>query len=277
MQTVNIKGQLIDFDTPKVMGILNITPDSFFDGGKYQLQADIERRCEEILEQGADIVDIGAYSSRPGAFHVDAAEEERRLRQSLEWIRKKYPDAVLSVDTFRANISKIVVEEYEADIINDISGGMMDAEMFPTIALLGVPYILMHMQGTPQNMQHNPVYKNLIGDISLFFAEQLKKLSQYGAKDVILDVGFGFGKTLEHNYELLRELKQFELFKLPLLVGISRKSMIYKLLDIEAKDALNGTTALNTIALMNGANILRVHDVKEAVECINLVRQLKNA
>jgi len=259
------------------MGILNITPDSFFDGGKYQLQKDIEQRCEEILSEGADIIDIGAYSSRPGAFHVSEEDELKRLNQSLGWIRSKYPDAVISVDTFRSGVSRRVVNDYAVDIINDISGGMMDENMFATIGELGVPYVLMHMQGTPQNMQSNPQYKNLVGDITLFFAQQIKKLTRLGAKDVILDVGFGFGKTLEHNYELLRELKQFEMFNLPLLVGVSRKSMIYKLLDIMPERALNGTTALNTIALLNGANILRVHDVKEAAECINLVRQLNKA
>ncbi|MCG8578819.1 MAG: dihydropteroate synthase [Bacteroidales bacterium] len=277
MHTINIKGELIELSEPIAMGILNITPDSFFDGGKYQLQKDIEERCEQILSEGGRIIDIGAYSSRPGATHISEEEEVKRLTQALTWIRNRHPDAILSVDTFRASVSQLVVNDFEVDIINDISGGMMDEHMFEMIGQLGVPYILMHMQGTPQDMQLNPVYNNLIGDISLFFAEQLKKLRAYGAKDVILDLGFGFGKTLEHNYELLRELKQFELFDLPMLVGISRKSMIYRLLDIVPQEALNGTTALNTIALLNGANILRVHDVKEAVECINLVRQLKKA
>ncbi|WP_262325960.1 dihydropteroate synthase [Carboxylicivirga litoralis] len=267
----------MELSEPMVMGILNITPDSFFDGGKYQLQKDIEERCEEILSEGAKIIDLGAYSSRPGATHISEEEEVKRLTKALTWIRNKYPHAILSVDTFRASVSELVVNEFEVDIINDISGGTMDEHMFESIGQLGVPYILMHMQGTPQNMQMNPVYQNLIGDISLFFAEQLKKLRAFGAKDVILDLGFGFGKTLEHNYELLRELRQFELFELPMLVGISRKSMIYKLLGVDSQAALNGTTALNTIALLNGANILRVHDVKEAVECINLVRQLKKA
>ena len=274
---INIKGELKSIGNPLTMGILNITPDSFFDGGKYQLQYDIESRCEQILYEGADIIDIGAYSSRPGALHVSEDEELKRLVQALKWIRLKYPNAVISVDTFRASISQNVVNDFEVDIINDISGGMMDDLMFKTIGKLGVPYVLMHMLGTPQNMQNNPKYINLIGDISLFFSKQLKKLTSFGAKDIILDVGFGFGKSLEHNYELLRELKQFELFNLPLLVGLSRKSMIYRLLDILPKDALNGTTALNTVALLNGANILRVHDVKDAVECINLVRQLKIA
>ncbi|WP_430815552.1 dihydropteroate synthase [Carboxylicivirga sp. RSCT41] len=277
MHTINIKGKLVELTDPIAMGILNITPDSFFDGGKYQLQKDIEERCEQILIEGAKVIDIGAYSSRPGAIHISEEEEVQRLTQALTWIRKRHPDAILSVDTFRASVSELVVNDFEVDIINDISGGMMDDRMFEMIGRLGVPYVLMHMQGTPQNMQQNPVYNNLIGDISLFFAEQLKKLRAYGAKDIILDLGFGFGKTLEHNYELLRELNQFDLFDLPMLVGVSRKSMIYRLLDVVPKEALNGTTALNTVALLNGADILRVHDVKEAVECINLVRQLKKA
>ncbi|WP_244828208.1 dihydropteroate synthase [Carboxylicivirga sediminis] len=274
---INIKGELRSLDKPLAMGILNITPDSFFDGGKYQLEKEIIERCEQIINEGGDIIDIGAYSSRPGAMHVSEREEISRLTQSLSWVRKRFPDAVISVDTFRASVSRMVVNDFEVDIINDISGGMMDEKMFVEIGELGVPYILMHMQGTPQNMQMNPTYNNLIGDISLFFAKQVKQARFCGIKDIILDLGFGFGKTLEHNYELLRELKQFELFGLPMLVGVSRKSMIYKLLNILPEHALNGTTALNTVALLNGANILRVHDVKEAVECINLVRQLTKA
>ncbi|WP_234445716.1 dihydropteroate synthase [Carboxylicivirga marina] len=274
---INLKGELKSLSSPLVMGILNITPDSFFDGGKYQLQHDIEKRCEQILAEGGEIIDIGAYSSRPGAIHIDEKEEVKRLTEALSWIRKSFPEAILSVDTFRSSVSQLVVGDFGVDMINDISGGTMDDAMFKTIGELGVPYIMMHMQGTPQNMQLNPNYKDLIGDISLFFAQQVKKLASFGAKDIILDPGFGFGKTLEHNYQLLNELRQFELLGLPLLVGVSRKSMIYKLLDVLPQDALNGTTALNTVALLNGANILRVHDVKEAVECINLVRQLKKA
>ncbi|MCT4646709.1 MAG: dihydropteroate synthase, partial [Carboxylicivirga sp.] len=192
-------------------------------------------------------------------------------------IRKKYPDVIISVDTFRATVSEVVVNDFGVDIINDISGGLMDERMPEVIGQLGVPYILMHMKGTPQNMQMNPHYDNLFGEVSYFFSSQIKKMRSHGVKDIILDPGFGFGKTIDHNYELLRELKQFDLFELPMLVGVSRKSMIYKLLDVVPQDALNGTTALNTVALLNGANILRVHDVKEAAECINLVRQLKKA
>lgn len=276
-RTINIKGELVGFDKPLVMGILNITPDSFFDGGKYQLHKEIIERCEVIVGQGGDIIDIGAYSSRPGAIHVSEGEELKRLEQALKWIRSAFPEAVLSVDTFRSSVSRMVVEQFGVDIINDISGGIMDEQMFEVIGQLGVPYVLMHMQGTPQNMQMNPSYKDLIGDISLFFASQIKKAVSFGIKDIILDLGFGFGKTLEHNYQLLRDMKQFDIFDLPMLVGISRKSMIYRTLGIEPEEALNGTTVLNTIALLNGANILRVHDVKEAAECINLVRQLTKA
>lgn len=274
---INIKGSLYSLEEPVVMGILNITPDSFFDGGKYQLQKDIERRCEQILEEGGQILDVGAYSSRPGAYDVSEGEELKRLSEALGWIRKKYPDVIISVDTFRATVSEVVVNDFGVDIINDISGGLMDERMPEVIGQLGVPYILMHMKGTPQNMQMNPHYDNLIGEVSYFFSSQIKKMRSHGVKDIILDPGFGFGKTIDHNYELLRELKQFDLFELPMLVGVSRKSMIYKLLDVVPQDALNGTTALNTVALLNGANILRVHDVKEAAECINLVRQLKKA
>ncbi|MCT4591655.1 MAG: dihydropteroate synthase [Carboxylicivirga sp.] len=274
---INIKGSLFSLEEPVVMGILNITPDSFFDGGKYQLQKDIERRCEQILEEGGQIIDVGAYSSRPGAYDVSEGEELKRLSEALGWIRKKYPDVIISVDTFRATVSEVVVNDFGVDIINDISGGLMDERMPEVIGQLGVPYILMHMKGTPQNMQMNPHYDNLFGEVSYFFSSQIKKMRSHGVKDIILDPGFGFGKTIDHNYELLRELKQFDLFELPMLVGVSRKSMIYKLLDVAPQDALNGTTALNTVALLNGANILRVHDVKEAAECINLVRQLKKA
>jgi dihydropteroate synthase len=274
---INIKGSLFSLEEPVVMGILNITPDSFFDGGKYQLQKDIERRCEQILEEGGQIIDVGAYSSRPGAYDVSEGEELKRLSEALGWIRKKYPDVIISVDTFRATVSEVVVNDFGVDIINDITGGLMDERMPEVIGQLGVPYILMHMKGTPQNMQMNPHYDNLFGEVSYFFSSQIKKMRSHGVKDIILDPGFGFGKTIDHNYELLRELKQFDLFELPMLVGVSRKSMIYKLLDVAPQDALNGTTALNTVALLNGANILRVHDVKEAAECINLVRQLKKA
>ncbi|MBI9062795.1 MAG: dihydropteroate synthase [Marinilabiliaceae bacterium] len=257
------------------MGILNITPDSFFDGGKYQHRDAILKRCDQILDEGGDMIDIGAYSSRPGAVHVAEQEEGSRLIEVLSWIREIYPRVILSVDTFRASVAEKCVREFSVDIINDISGGVMDKLMFETISRLKVPYIMMHMKGIPQNMQMNPVYENLIKEISLFFSNQLDRLTALGVSDVILDPGFGFGKTIDHNYQLMNGMEQFDLFKLPVLVGVSRKSMIYKLLDIESAAALNGTTVLNTIALTKGANILRVHDVKEAVECVKLVSQLQ--
>lgn len=276
-KTINLKGQLYSWDKPMVMGILNITPDSFFDGGQYQVQADILNRCVQIMDEGAQIIDIGAYSSRPGAHDVDKEEEMKRLGQALGWIRKEFPDAIISVDTFRSYVAERVVKEFEVDVINDIAAGELDEEMFATVAHLKVPYIIMHMKGTPQNMQVNPQYNNLIQEVSSYFANKVEQLTFLGVKDIIIDPGFGFAKTIDHNYYLLRELKQLKLFDLPILVGISRKSMIYNLLDSDSGAALNGTTALNTIALLNGANILRVHDVKEAVECIKLVHQLQTA
>nr|WP_321410833.1 dihydropteroate synthase [uncultured Carboxylicivirga sp.] len=276
-KTINLKGQLYNWDVPMVMGILNLTPDSFFDGGKYQHQVDILQRCEQILKEGAQIIDVGAYSTRPGAENVSEIAELNRLTTSLEWIRKEFPNVIISVDTFRSFVAEKVVCDFEVDIINDIAAGELDQKMFKTIAGLGVPYIMMHMKGIPQNMQANPQYTNLIQEVSSYFSKKVDELSWLGAKDIIIDPGFGFGKTLEHNYQLLRELKQFQLFELPILVGVSRKSMIYKLLELDAAHALNGTSVINTIALLNGANILRVHDVKEAVECVKLVQQLQNA
>jgi len=276
-KTINLRGKLHSWERPMVMGILNITPDSFFDGGQYQLQADILKRCESILREGAEIVDIGAYSSRPGADNVSGEEELKRLSTALKWIRKEYPNTIISVDTFRASVAEEVVKNFEVDIINDIAAGELDEKMFETVARLNVPYIMMHMKGTPQNMQLNPKYSNLIQEISNYLAAKVEQLSYLGVNDIIIDPGFGFGKTLDHNYRLLKGLNQLHLFELPILVGVSRKSMIYKLLEVEPKDALNGTSVLNTVALLNGANILRVHDVKEAVECVKLVQQLQNA
>ncbi len=276
-KTINLRGKLHSWKRPIVMGILNITPDSFFDGGQYQLQADILKRCESILREGAEIVDIGAYSSRPGADNVSGEEELKRLSTALKWIRKEYPNTIISVDTFRASVAEEVVKNFEVDIINDIAAGELDEKMFETVARLNVPYIMMHMKGTPQNMQLNPKYSNLIQEISNYLAAKVEQLSYLGVNDIIIDPGFGFGKTLDHNYRLLKGLNQLHLFELPILVGVSRKSMIYKLLEVEPKDALNGTSVLNTVALLNGANILRVHDVKEAVECVKLVQQLQNA
>lgn len=261
--------------TPRVMGILNITPDSFYADSRMQTDETITQRVEQILAEGADIIDIGAYSSRPNANDVSAAEEMERLRHGLRIINKTAPDAIVSVDTFRADVARMCVEEYGVAIINDISGGKMDKEMFSTVAKLNVPYILMHMQGTPKNMQVAPYYDNLMHDVMLYFARKVGRLLGMGVKDVIIDPGFGFGKTLEHNYELMNHLEEFAVFERPLLVGISRKSMIYKLLGNSPQEALNGTTALNTVSLLKGANILRVHDVREAVETVKIVQALK--
>lgn len=273
---INVKGQLMDVSEPRVMGILNVTPDSFYSESRLQTVEKIAARVVEIVNEGADFIDIGAYSSRPNADHVLLEEEMSRLRMGLEVITDVCPSIPISVDTFRADAARMCVEEYGAAIINDISAGEMDSRMFSTVAKLGVPYIIMHMKGTPQTMQQAPHYDNLVKEIFQYFARKIHQLHELGLKDLILDPGFGFGKTLEHNYGLMECLEDFSLFDLPILVGISRKSMIYKLLGATPEDALNGTTALNTIALMKGANILRVHDVKEAVETVRIVQQMKS-
>lgn len=272
---INANGKLMDLSCPQVMGILNVTPDSFYAGSRQQTEMEISRRVLQIVEEGASIIDIGAYSSRPQAEHITPEEEMRRLRAGLEIIRRLHPGSVVSVDTFRADVARMCVEEYGVAIINDIAAGEMDKEMFHTVARLGVPYIMMHMQGTPQNMQMNPHYDNLLKEIFFYFAERVQKLRDLGVKDIILDPGFGFGKTLEHNYQLMNHLEEFSIFELPLLVGVSRKSMIYKLLGGTPEDALNGTTVLHTLSLMKGADILRVHDVKAAVEAVRIVQKMK--
>jgi dihydropteroate synthase len=271
--TINCKGKLIDVSSPKVMGILNITPDSFFDGGKYKNEADILFQTEKMLNEGATFIDVGAYSSRPGAAHISEKEELSRILPVIDLLVKNFPEIIISVDTFRSEIAKKTIENGAA-IINDISGGKMDENMFQTVAELQVPYILMHMLGTPQNMQQNPVYKDVTKEIIRFFSEQIFKLHQLKVNDIIIDMGFGFGKTIAHNYELLQNLSLFQSLDAPILVGVSRKSMLYKPLEISANEALNATTVANTIALLNGANILRVHDVKEAVEAIKIVNQI---
>lgn len=274
---INVNGSLLDLSTPCVMGILNVTPDSFYAGSRMQTEADIAARVEQIVKEEAGIIDIGAYSSRPNADPVSAREEMERLRLGLGVIGRVCPDAVVSVDTFRADVARMSVEEYGVAIINDISAGEMDAEMFSTVARLNVPYIMMHMQGTPQNMQQCPHYDNLLKEVFEYFARKVQQLRDRGVKDIILDPGFGFGKTLEHNYELLAHLDDFRVFGLPLLVGVSRKSMIYRLLDITPQEALNGTTVLNTLCLLKGADILRVHDVREAVEAVKMVEAMRQA
>ena len=270
-KTLNCNGKLVCINRPLVMGIVNVTPDSFYDGGSCRTEAGLLKRCETIVAEGGDIIDIGAVSTRPGAQDVDLAEELRRLDRSLAYVRKHFPEQIISLDTCRADVAKAAVEHHGVDIINDISAGTLDARMFETVAALNVPYILTHIQGTPSTMQENPVYNNLMEDIIAYFSGHIQHLRSLGVKDVIIDPGFGFGKTIAHNYELLRNLKKLEIFELPIMVGVSRKSMIYKLLETDAQHALNGTTAVHTLALAAGADILRVHDVKEAVECVKIV------
>lgn len=274
---INVNGRLMDLSEAQVMGILNITPDSFYANSRKQTEEEITSRVRQIIDEGASIIDIGAYSSRPNAENIIPEEELTRLRFGLGIIRRIAPDTVISVDTFRAEVAEACVEEYGVAIINDIAAGEMDAKMFDTVARLNVPYIMMHMQGTPQNMQLTPHYENVVKEVFMYFAEKVDKLRSLGVKDIILDPGFGFGKTLEHNYELLNYLDDFKIFELPLLVGVSRKSMIYRLLGTTPDEALNGTSILNTIALMKGANILRVHDVKEAVEAVRIVKKMQSS
>ena len=274
--TINVNGQLMEFNHTQVMGILNVTPDSFYAHSRKQTETEILARAHQIVDEGASIIDLGAYSSRANALDVSESEEMQRLRNALQIIRRELPDAILSIDTFRADVARMCVEEYGAAIINDISAGQMDNRMFPTIAHLGVPYIIMHMQGTPQDMQDSPHYDNLLKEVFYYFSEKVQRLRDLGVKDIILDPGFGFGKTIEHNYQLMNHLEEFNVFQLPLLVGISRKSMIYKLLGNTPEEALNGTSILNTIALLKGANLLRVHDVKAATEAIAIVQKMKS-
>ena len=272
---INVKGELIDLSTPQVMGILNLTPDSFFEGSRVQTEAQIIERVQQILDEGGTMVDVGAYSSRPDGVDISAEEEMDRLATGLKVINQHFPNVIISVDTFRADVAARCVEEFGVGIINDISGGELDSKMFETVARLQVPYIMMHMKGTPQTMQQHTDYECFIKEVFLYFAQKIAQLRQLGVNDVILDPGFGFAKTLEHNYELMAQLQEFKLFDMPLLIGISRKSMIYKLLGSTPAEALNGTTALNTVALMKGANILRVHDVKQAVETVKITETIK--
>lgn len=273
--TLNLRGRLLELREPQIMGILNVTPDSFYSDSRTPDEAHITDRVRQMMDEGADMIDIGGYSSRSGADDVTPEEEMDRLRRGLRIVRELYPEVPVSVDTFRADVARMCIEEEGADIINDISGGMMDRQMFRTVARLGVPYILMHMQGTPDTMQVAPHYDNLRREVMLYFAERIDRLCQMGAKDIIVDPGFGFGKTLEHNYELMNHLEDFAVFNLPLLVGISRKSMIYKLTGGTPQTSLNGTTVLNTISLVKGAHILRVHDVKAAVEAKQIYMAMK--
>ena len=272
-KTLNIHGRIMDLSVPKVMGILNLTPDSFFDGGRHnELRAALER-TEQMLQEGADIIDVGAYSSRPNAEDISQEEELARLLPVLNEIRRAFPEAVLSVDTFRAEVARVAVSE-GVHIINDISAGQLDPEMFKTAAALKVPYILMHMKGTPQTMQQHAHYDNVLNEVLDYFTKKVRELTDLGVVDIILDPGFGFSKTVAHNYELLNHLETLKMLGLPILAGVSRKTMIWKTLGITPAEALNGTTVLNTVALMKGARILRVHDVKAAAEAVKLVSQL---
>ncbi|PWH83105.1 dihydropteroate synthase [Algibacter marinivivus] len=273
--TINCKGKLIDLSSPKVMGILNITPDSFYDGGSHKNEDEILNHVEYMLNEGATFIDVGAYSSRPNANHVSETEELSRIITIIKLILKAFPETLISIDTFRSEVAKQCIEA-GACLINDISAGLLDENMLQTIANLKVPYIMMHMRGTPQTMQQQTEYDDLIKDVLFYFSERIAAAKALGIVDIIVDPGFGFAKTLEQNFELLNKLELFKMIEKPLLAGISRKSMIYKTLDTSAQEALNGTSVLNTIALQKGASILRVHDVKEAMECIKLVESLSS-
>lgn len=273
--TLNVNGNILDLSIPKIMGVLNVTDDSFYDGGKYLNAKAISLQAERLIEDGADILDIGGYSSRPGAVHIDESTEIERVKKGITSIKNVGANTPISIDTFRSVIAREAIE-LGAGIINDISGGSLDTNMFQTISEYKVSYILMHMLGTPQNMTQNTSYENIIIEMVNYFSKKLKELTQFGIKDVIIDVGFGFAKTTLQNYHLLNHLKYFGILNTPLLAGISRKSMVYKVLQTEPDQALNGTTALHAVALLKGAKILRVHDVKEAKEVIGLINQLKN-
>jgi len=272
---INAGGRLLDLEIPKVMGIINITPDSFYKESRYSTDEEILVTAARMLEDGADILDIGGYSSRPGAKDISVDEESNRVLKAVKLINRKFPEAIISVDTFRADIAREAVVGCGASIINDISGGDSDDRMFLVVETLNVPYILMHMKGDPRTMQNKPVYEDIVADILKWFGDRIFKLKSAGLKDIIIDPGFGFGKTIDHNFELLRRLGDFSIAGLPVLVGISRKSMIWKTLDISVDEALNGTTTLNAIAIFNGADILRVHDVREAVQTVNLIEKLR--
>lgn len=274
-KTLNIKGALTSLETPVVMGILNVTPDSFYADSRKQTEAAIEDRIRAILSEGGQMIDVGGYSSRPDAAEVSPEEEMKRLSFALNILKTHYPDVTVSVDTFRASVAQQAVEEYGVAIINDISGGDLDAAMFETVARLRVPYIMMHMRGTPKTMQQYTDYTDMMSEIIIGFSRKVRQLRLLGVNDIILDPGFGFSKTLDQNYTLMKHLTEFREFGLPLLVGVSRKSMIYKFLGGTPADSLNGTTVLNTFALLNGADILRVHDVKAAVEAVRIIDKLK--
>ena len=265
----------LDFTIPVVMGIVNVTPDSFFDGGKFSDESVLLAHVEKMITEGASVIDVGGISTRPGSQVVSTKTELERLLPAVTAIRKNFPDIQVSIDTFRSWVAVRVIDEIGPVIINDISGGSLDSKMFETVARLKMPYILSHIQGTPLNMQENPQYSDVVRDISTYFSEKVKKLTKLGVEDIILDPGFGFGKTLDHNFDLLNRLDAFKVFQLPVMAGLSRKSMIWKALEITPETALNGTTVANTMALLGGADILRVHDVKEAVEAVRIFCEIK--
>lgn len=269
---MNLNGRIMDFSETRVMGILNLTPDSFYDGGEYTHEEEIRNRIRQLVAEGADIIDVGGYSSRPGAAKTDTKEEMTRLYRGLSLLRSEFPEIPVSVDTFRAEVASAMVREFDVALINDISAGDMDPKMFETIAGLGVGYIMMHMQGTPQTMQLDPKYTHVVRDILAILSRKLAHLRQLGVRDIIADPGFGFGKSVEHNYQILHGLSAFRALDVPVMVGVSRKSMICKILQLPPDEALNGTTVIHTLALLNGADILRVHDVKEAKEVIRLLK-----
>ena len=269
--TLNCNGKLITINHPIVMGIINTTPDSFYaDSRKNKVEASL-MQAEKMLQQGAAIIDIGGQSTKPNSLKIDTVEELQRVIPSIEAVKKRFPDCIISIDTFNATVAAEAIQA-GASIVNDVSGGLMDVGMISTVAQFNVPYICMHMKGTPQNMQQNPLYENVTKEVLDYFIERTNTCSQAGIQDMIIDIGFGFGKTIAHNFQLLRELSVFKILQKPILIGVSRKSTIYKTLGITTEEALNGTTVLHTIGLMNGANILRVHDVKEAVECVQLFK-----
>ena len=273
---INIKGNLLDLNKPKIMGILNVTPDSFFDGGLYNTEKKVDIQVMKMIEDGMDILDVGGYSSKPGAKEISINQEIDRVIPVVKFIRKKYPDLILSVDTFRSEVARNCLD-LGIDIINDISAGCIDKNILDVVAEYNCPYIMMHMKGTPQTMQVNPEYENLIKELLIYFAKRIYLAREKGIIDIIVDPGFGFGKTLDHNYTIMKKIENFKLLDLPILVGISRKSFITKQLDIDKKDSLNGTTALNMYFLEKNINILRVHDVKEAKECIMLHEKIKSS
>jgi dihydropteroate synthase len=274
---INVKGQLIDLEVPKVMGILNITPDSFYSGSRFMTEKAILDAASGMLEQGADFLDIGGYSSRPGAEDISEAEEKRRVLNAVRYVSNEFPRAIISIDTFRASIAREAVYDCGAHIVNDISGGDFDPEMAGLIAELNVPYIIMHMLGTPGTMQKSPVYEDVVSEILMWFGQKTVRLMAAGVKDIIIDPGIGFGKTIEHNFEIIRRLGEFRIAGLPIMVGLSRKSVVWRTLDVTPAESLNGTSVLNALALMNGASILRVHDVREAVDVVKLIGRVRNS